>query len=302
METSTAKQGTGKDVYTIITEKIIEQLENGTVPWQKSWNESGLPQNMLSLKPYRGINLILLASLGYEQNYFLTYKQLSEIGGKVKKDEKGHMVVYWSFPEKDIQTAENTETMPEAKKPAILRYYTVFNIAQCENIPDDKIPAAATIDFNPIPVCEHIVANMPLCPEIRHKEQNAYYDVLRDFINMPKQKSFVSEGAYYSTLFHEMVHSSGHHSRLSRKNLVEMTEYGSEPYSHEELVAEMGTCYLLSHADIANQFEQNTAYIQGWLWQLKNDKRLIFSAASQAQKAVDYILGEYTESDELKED
>ncbi|MBN9483120.1 MAG: hypothetical protein BGO70_01130 [Bacteroidetes bacterium 43-93] len=305
METSTKTPDnivTHKDVYTIINEKIIEQLEKGTAPWRNPWHTAGLPKNLITDRQYRGINLILLASMGYEQNYFLTYKQLTELGGSVKKDEKGHMVAFWNFPDREAENTDAIEEVQEPRKRATLRYYTVFNIAQCENIPADKLPVLQEREFNPISACERIVAGMPQCPVIKHKEASAYYNPLQDYVNMPRQKSFESEEAYYSTLFHELVHSTGHHSRLARKDLIEMAEFGSDAYSHEEFVAEIGTCYFQSFTGIESRFEQSAAYIKGWLWKLKNDKRFIFSASAQAQKAADYILNVQSDAEESKEE
>lgn len=283
-----------KDVYAIVTEKIIEQLEKGTVPWHVPWHSAGIPCNLISRRPYRGMNLMLLACYGYEQNFFLTFSQLKELGGKVKKDERGHLVVFWKRPEK----SEGVEVKDENEKKAVLRYYIVFNISQCENIPEDKLPSTPYRIPASISACEDIVSNMPKRPVVKFKEHRAYYDPLKDFINMPKQKSFESDEAYYSTLFHELVHSTGHHSRLDRKDLLQMAEFGSEAYSHEELVAEIATCYLQSYTGITSQFEQSAAYIQGWLWKLKNDKRFILSASTHAQKASDYILNVQGEPDE----
>ena len=286
--TATPKMDTrGKDVYEIVTSKIMEQLEKGTVPWRKPWTDAGIPRNLLSKRPYRGVNLLLLASLGYEHNLFLTSKQLKEIGGSILPDEKPHLVVYWNFAEKEPAEVEKEEKV--TKKAPFLRYYTVYNIAQCANIPVDRIPVFER-EPNSIPACDSVVKNMAQCPEIRHKEPSAYYDCLEDYVNMPKQKTFVSDASYYSTLFHELVHSTGHHTRLDRMGLVQMTEFGSEPYSQEELVAEMGTCYLQSLTGIASEFENSAAYIQGWLKKLKNDRHFIVTAASHAQKAVDFIL------------
>lgn len=300
METTTSqKQTSGKDVYTIITEKIIERLEKGCVPWQQQWNDTGLPKNLISGKPYRGINIMLLASLGYQENLFLSFKQIQDIGAKVKKDEKGHQVIYWNYLQKMEQEIEIPDEKAEFKKTATLRYYTVFNISQCENIPQDLLKTARIPVTNPS--CEYVIENMPDVPLIRHKENKAYYSPLEDFVNMPKQKSFKTDDGYYSTLFHELVHSTGHHSRLNRNTLIEMAEFGSDTYSHEELVAEIGTCYLQSYTAIESQFEQSAAYIQGWLWKLKNDKRLIISAGHAAQKAVDYILNLKLDTEEIQD-
>lgn len=286
MEATATKSDAHIDVYSLINERIIEQLEKGTAPWRKPWTDNGMPQNIITKKPYRGLNLMLLAMAGYEQNYFITFKQLKAIGGKVKKDEKGHPVIFWKNAE---QAPEGETDRSEKGKPPVLRYYTVFNISQCENIPDSHMPPPFR-EARDIPTCEEIVKNMPSCPPIKHKEQKAYYNPLEDFVNMPKKGSFKSDESYYCTLFHELVHSTGHHSRLNRMALVQMSEFGGEEYSHEELVAEIGTCYLQSFVDIQSEFTQSTAYIHGWLQRLRNDKRFIFSAANQAQKAVDYIL------------
>jgi antirestriction protein ArdC len=290
METQTPSQTTRIDVYALITEQIIKQLENGTVPWRKPWNDGGLPRNLFSKKYYRGMNLLLLAYLGYEQNLFLTFKQVKEIGGKVKQGEKGHPVVYWGqMDKKDEQGIETPAEESKPQKKRFLRYYTVFNVAQCENIPDGYVPMTTKI-VGSIESCETIVANMPQRPEIKHKEQSAYYNPLQDFINMPKKNTFGTAEAYYVTLFHELVHSTGHHSRLKRKGLIEMAEFGSDPYSQEELVAEIGACYLQSHAGVVSEFEQSAAYIDCWLAKLKGDKTFIYTAATQAQAAVDFIL------------
>lgn len=276
-----------KDVYAIITEKIMEKLEQGTVPWRKPWADTGIPTNLVSKRPYRGINLMLLAMAGYEYNVFLTSKQLKDIGGSIKPDEKPHLVVYYNYSDKE-QEPDEVDTEP--KKRAILRYYTVFNITQCENIPENLIPTFSRV-IKPIVACEKIVEGMPQKPKLQHKEQRAYYDPLKDYVNMPKIQCFDTSDAYYSTLFHELVHSTGHHSRLNRQGLIEMSEFGAEAYSQEELVAEIGSCFLQSHVGIQEEFEQSAAYIQGWLGKLKNDRRFIFTASTAAQKAVDYILG-----------
>lgn len=293
-----------KDVYSLVTEKIIEQLGKGIVPWQQQWTDSGLPKNLVTGKPYRGLNLILLASQGYFQNDFLSFKQVQELGGKVKKDEKGHMVIYWKLSDKsagkqaeDEEAAELAET-DTGNKRLLLRYYTVFNVSQCEGLPEKLIQEARV----PVtqPYCEHIIKGMLNAPKIQFKEAKAYYNPLLDIINMPKQKSFRSDDAYYSVLFHELVHSTGHHSRLERKELIQMSEFGSDAYSLEELVAEIGTCYLQSLTGIESQFQQSAAYIQGWLAKLKHDKRFIFTAASAAQKAVDHILNVQSDTEEPK--
>ncbi len=276
------------DVYQIVTDKIIALLEGGTIPWRKPWTDAGLPRNLVSKKAYRGVNVFLLASLGYKQNLFVTFDQVKALGGSVKKGEKSQMVVFWKWI--DVKTPDTTP--PDEKKPQkpILRYYNVFNIAQCEGIPQDQIPVL-TRPNEPIEACESIVRDMPNKPTFQHHENEAYYEPSTDILNMPDIEYFVESEAYYATLFHELVHCTGHQKRLDRIDLVENTRFGSYEYSTEELVAEIGSCYLQSFTGIVrNDMANSAAYIQGWLAKLKNDKRCIINASGQAQRATDYIL------------
>lgn len=289
----TSQSDTRFDVYQAVTDKIIEQLNKGTVPWHKPWRD-GLPRNLISNRPYRGINVLLLLSLGYEQNYFLTFKQLKEVGGSVKKGEKATLVVYWNFVEKKEEGEEETT---EKKRRSYLRYYLVYNIAQCTGI-DDRVPPFEQTVHQPITACEQLIKDMRNMPRIQHKQQSAWYDPIDDLINMPKKDSFESAESYYGTLFHELIHSTGHNSRLVRRTLIEMAEFGSDAYSHEELVAEIGTAFLQAHTGIESQLEQSAAYISNWLKRLQDDKRLIISAAASAQRAADYILGFSPEKEE----
>jgi antirestriction protein ArdC len=166
----------------------------------------------------------------------------------------------------------------------------VYNIAQCEGISETNIPEVPRIE-EVIPMCEMIVEGMIHKPKLFHKENKAYYNPILDLVNMPPKKNFESDESYYGTLFHELIHSTGHTSRLNRKGLLEMAEFGSEPYSFEELVAEIGACYLESFGGISgSRFEQNVSYINSWLKRLKDDKKLIILASAAAQKATDYIL------------
>lgn len=283
---SNTSPSTKVDVYKIVTDRIIELLELGTVPWQKPWIDAGVPANLLSKRPYRGINLWLLLSLNYERNLFLTWDQLKKIGGSVKQGEHGQVVVFW----KTVKKTDNPEG-EEQKNVPLLRYYKVFNIEQCKDIPEGLVMPLVQREHDPIAECEAIVNGMPECPPVKFKEQKAFYDIIGDYINMPKKKSFKTNESYYSTLFHELVHSTGSEKRLKRPTITEMAEFGSEPYSIEELVAELGAAYLCSFAGIlGSQIVDNTAYIKGWLGKLKDDKRFIIRASGYSQKAVDHIL------------
>lgn len=289
------------DVYQLVTDRIISLLEAGTVPWQKPWNDVGVPMNLISKRPYRGINLWLLLSLPYERNLFLTWDQLKKIGGSVNKDEHGHIVVFWK------NVIKKPEELGEDGKPKttpMLRYYKVFNVEQCKDIPLDLIPELVADESDAILECEGIIATMPNSPAITFKENKAFYHIEKDFINMPKKKSFATQESYYSTLFHELVHSTGAEKRLGRKTLTDMSEFGSESYSLEELVAELGASYLCGFSGILEkEIVHSAEYLAGWLTKLKNDKKFIIQASGQAQKAVDLILnrkeGESKEENEV---
>ncbi len=287
MTTQSSQSNIKQDVFTIVSNRIIEQLEKGTVPWRQPWKSAGPPRNLITLRPYRGLNILLLATLGYTNNIFLTLKQINDLGGKVKKGEHACPVVFWS------QKEEPGKEGGEKEVKRILRYYSVFNIEQCIGIPEERIPEYRLNNNDPISVCEEMLVAMPLKPKIQHKKNEAYYDPSGDIINMPKLKSFDDSEAYYTTLFHELIHSTGHESRLKREAIMNLEKYGSESYSEEELVAQIGACFLASHTGCSmNHFENDVAYIDGWLKRLKADKRFILFASSKAQRAVDYILNQ----------
>jgi antirestriction protein ArdC len=288
------------DVYQLVTDQIIALLEQGIVPWQKPWADAGIPMNLLSKRQYRGINLWLLLSLNYEKNCFLTWEQIKSIGGSVNQGEHGHIVVFW----KPVQKTTEEQNDEKQKSAPMLRYYKVFNIAQCRDIPEHLIPVIepGISEFEPIEHCDAIIVNMPNCPVIQHKEQRAYYSPDRDLINMPKKKSFKTIDSYYSTLFHELVHSTGSEKRLGRKTLKDMAPFGSETYALEELVAEMGSAYLCRFSGIlTNQITNTVAYLDNWLGVFKKDKRFLITAAGQAQKAVDFVLNRQEEESKNEE-
>jgi len=277
-----------KDPYEIITGRIIAQLESGTVPWLKPWKGGqNVPRNLITGKPYQGLNAILLHCVGFSSPFFLTFTQAKQKGGFVKKGEKGLPVIFWKFRELEDKESRETRTVP------FCRTYSVFNITQCENIQAPGSEDGKQLEFVPIMRAENIIKNYQGKPDIRHDEQSAYYHPKKDFINMPKQESFLSVEEYYSVLFHEAVHSSGHEKRLNREGVTEPHFFGDENYSKEELVAEIGACFLQSECSICSEniFKNSTSYINNWLKRLQNDKRLVISAASKARAAVDYILG-----------
>lgn len=281
-----------ESVYQVVTDRIISLLEKGTVPWHQPWHSSNqAPQNLVSRKPYRGINIFLLNALGYSSPYFLTFKQAQDLGGHVKRGEKGTPVVFWKWLD-----VEDEETH-ESKRVPFLKYYSVFNIAQCEGV---EVPVTILSPSTPSPIqaAEQIVASMPNRPEIRTGLNRAFYSPAGDFVGMPSVHQFPKDEEYFSTLFHELTHSTGHESRLNRKGVAgsegNWSSFGSEPYSKEELVAEMGAVFLCGEAGIVDRtLDNSAAYISSWLQRLKNDSKLVVQAAAQGQRAADFILGHH---------
>ena len=304
MSTTTTKK---RDVYQVITDRIIEKLEAGTVPWHRPWSgESGqFPANLVSKKEYRGINVFLLAAAGFSSPYFVTFRQCQQLGGRVKRGEKGTPVVFWKFFDtKKTEETESGEEKTTTRRIPMIRYYTVFNIEQTEGIDPKKIPETeheSASEFLPLEHCQAIIDAMPKCPEIRHGEARAYYSPGHDFVNMPKAEKFNSSEEYYSTLFHELTHATGHQTRLNRDSVVKRAAFGDKIYSREELVAEMGAAFMCGICQIENKIIDNSAaYISGWLSILHGDNKLVIIAAQQAQKAADFMLDRKPDYQEQK--
>lgn len=271
-------------VYDIITERVISLLEKGTVPWHKPWSgQEHHPKNLVSKKEYNGINTFMLSSAGYDSPYWVTFKQARDKGGNVKKGERGFPCVFWKW-----LAIEDKENRDKRNVP-FLRYYTVFNVLQCDGIEIPVVGVHST-KFHSNEICERIVSEMPNPPKIKHEGGMAFYTPSHDRIMIPPQESFYDSEFYYCTLFHELTHSTGHKSRLSRPG-IETIISGSNLYSKEELIAEMGAAFLCGYSGIENKIIDNSAsYISSWLVKLMNDSRLVVHAAGQAQKAADYIL------------
>ena len=275
------------DMYQIVTDRIISLLDEGVVPWRKPWATSNaLPKNLLSGKEYRGINVFLLGCQQYGSPYWLTFKQAQEKHGNVKKGEKSSMVVFWKLLDND-NTDQNDKVIG---KIPLLKYYSLFNLEQTEGIssPTFDVPV---FPFTPIEKAERILQNMPNRPEISYGGNCASYTPHTDKIRMPYEERFEKNEGAYQVLYHELSHSTGHKSRLARKEVMECHEFGSESYGNEELVAELASSMLCGVAGISNQtIDLAASYINGWLNLIKKDKKLIIVAAAQAQKAADYIL------------
>lgn len=276
------------DIYQEVTNRIISQLEQGVIPWRKPWVASGDAISHTTGKQYSLLNQLLLGRPGE----YVTFKQCQQEGGKIKKGEKASMVVFWRWIE------EEDEDTKEKKKIPLLRYYNVFHIDQCEGIAPKYVkgmPCVACPQEEAENVIVDYVGRSGLT--FRHEEgDRAYYTPSTDTVTLPIMDQFESVAEYYSTAFHELTHSTGHASRLNR--LSKVVCFGSEEYSKEELVAEIGAATLVSRTgfETESSFKNSAAYIQSWLKALNSDKRMIVSAAGKAEKAVKLIMDEEEEA------
>lgn len=282
----------------IIVERIISLLEKGTVPWRQTW-ELGLPQNLVSKKLYRGVNVFLLqAAMGkFSSPFFVTFKQALNLGGKVKAGEHGWPVVFW----KPVVISEsNDESINDITRKDttrfVLRYYYVFNANQCEGLEleDKKNKNKNKTTEKDVKVENIFKGYLENGPKIENGLKPRYLAIY-DIVQIPPKRNFETKDAYYNALFHELIHSTGHVNRLNRPGLMD-PHFGSELYSKEELVAEMGATILCAHTGIKADIENSAAYIQSWLPILKNDRNMVIVAASHAQKAVDLIIGNQQET------
>lgn len=284
-----------RDIYQEVTDSILRLLDQGTVPWHnpiRGGTGNGFPKNLLSKKPYRGINVFLLSMRAWEcsygSDYWLTFRQAASAGGQVRKGEKSSLVTFWKlFESKDKQTGDEI-VLP------VLRHYNVFNAEQCEGIEAPDAPLeVADHSFVPLEQAESISKGYRKGPQITHTGSRACYRPSSDTILIAEPGRFIDRENYYGTLFHEYSHSTGHSNRLDRGLDREApTPFGTPDYSKEELIAEMGAAFLNASAGISPEtIEQSAAYIDNWRKVLKDDKRLVVVAAGAAQKSADWILG-----------
>ncbi len=275
------------DLFAEITNRIIIELEKGIIPWRKFLvGGASCAISHQTGKPYSLLNQMLLGKPGE----WITFKQAQAEGGYVRKGAKSKMVVFWKWLESKETKDDGTI---EIKQVPFLRYYNVFHIDSCEGIKpkwDKSLESPACPDARAEAIVSNYVARTGV-KIIRSKSNDAFYRPSTDEIHVPLIGQFTEVAEFYSCLYHEMTHSTGHLSRLNR--ITDVAAFGSESYSKEELVAELGSAFLVNTAGLEtpSQFKNSAAYIQNWLQTLKNDKRLIVSASSQAEKAVKYILG-----------
>lgn len=290
------------DVYQMVTDRVMAQLEQGIIPWQKPWKniangcEDDLAISYSSRKPYSFLNQMLLGRNGE----WLTFKQVKEMKGSIKKGAKAGMVVFYKriVVKEKVQDAEGNETEKSSVIP-MLKYFNVYHIDDCTGI-DTKIqpkPAEAEdeVTIEPIEAAEKVI-NGYLSREKSLKLHNdrpssrAFYSPMFDEVTVPMMKQYDVKDEYYSTLFHELVHSTMTPERMNRAEGMN-NHFASQKYSREELVAELGAAMLCAATGIKNDgaFRNSVAYIQGWMKELKDDKKAIVWAASRSEKAARFI-------------
>ncbi len=304
------------DVFARINDLVIEGLKKDGLNWFKPWKggAENAPFNLHTKRYYNGFNIFMLNCVmreqGYEHNQWMTFKQVSEKGGKIIKGSKSTEVYFWQIgyfdnktgkfvPAKMIKSINPSEKLADGKdryrKTFSVRFYKVFNVAQCEGIePMIKEVVVTDVVNEPNEVAENLVKNYVENNEgftIVHREASAYYNGTRDFVNMPMLESFVDADSYYKTLFHELAHSTGHKSRLNRKTLNEVSFWGDNTYAKEELVAEISSMYLVGLLGL-NPTDGDTnsqAYIKGWCKHLEEKPSECVYAMQQATKVIEFI-------------
>ena len=271
-------------IYQQVTDRIISELENGAAPWIKPWtsHSNNEDQNIVSKKPYQGINRLILGMSGYSMPYWASFKQWQELGASVKKGEKGTMIVFYSPIKKDVINPENGS--PEVSIYHCLKSYFVFNVNQVEGF-EVKQEKTEEKPFNPVPALEDRM--LKTGANIKHGSNSAFYRRDEDSIYLPNKADFKSESDYYATALHELIHWSGSSTRLDR---TKGKRFADAAYSFEELVAELGAAFLCQDYRIEGDL-RHADYIGSWLKCLKADNKAIFNAAALAQKAADYING-----------
>lgn len=271
---------TKTDVYQTVTNTIIAQLEAGTAPWHKSWAgvDGGMPLRVTG-EEYRGINVIILAMQGRSRATWMTYKQAKALGGQVRAGEKGTAITF--FKPLKIEKNGVEETIP------LMRTYSVFNVEQISGLPS-KYDAPSTEPRTLDDRIDHADAYFDATgADVRHGGNRAYYSPTPDFVQMPDYDAFDDAVSYYGTLAHELVHWTGNDKRLDR--FVKNAD-GTKDYAREELVAEIGACYIMAKLGLEiTPREDHASYLASWLKVLKDDPRAIFKAAAAAQKAVDFV-------------
>lgn len=292
-----------QNLYQSITGRILDALESGVVPWRRPWSLTpGLPQNAITRKPYRGVNVLLLSLREFGDPRWLTFRQVRQLGGRVQQGAKAELVVFWKRWEPRTPEDTNDQAPKEKKTVAIplLRHYFVFNVQQCEDLPQ---AVQGCSDTEPIRLesADVLVRGMPCPPRIVEQGSQAFYRPSDDVVRVPPVAAFESVEAFYSTLFHELGHATGHPKRLGRFSSADSEGFGSESYSREELVAELTSAFCCGLLGLDNSMIENaSSYIGGWLRALSNDPKALVVASAQAQKATDFIQGRTFAGEDLE--
>lgn len=282
-----------KDVYARVTDRIVAELEQGVRPWLKPWSASNTDGRILhplrhNGSPYKGINVLLLwgeaIEKGYSSSTWMTYKQAETLGAHVRKGERGSLVV---FADRYTKTESNDQGEDVERSIPFMKAYTVFNVEQIEGLPTQYQPTPAP-DVAPLPLIEDAETFFAETGAVfRHGGNQAFYAPAADFIQLPPPEAFRDAESYAATKAHELTHWTGHKDRMAREF---GKRFGDKAYAFEELVAELGSAFLCADLGVTPETrEDHASYLAHWLDVLKSDKRAIFIAAAQAQRAADYL-------------
>ena len=287
---------TKRDLHAEVTSRFIDALSNGSIPWIKPWNPAsgtvgGFPVNAANGRQYRGINITILWSAaidrGFTRDRWLTYRQAQNVGGHVKRFEKGTPVVLYRTIES--KSADTDRPDDEPRKFKVARCFTLFNVDQCAALPG-SVMGNAINDSPPSVEFPEVEAMVKRCgAKIRHGGNAATYYPPADVIQLPPAESFNSAAHYYCTLLHELTHWTGHKSRLNRPGIVESHSFNSVSYAFEELVAEIGSAFLCAELGIQGDL-RHESYVQSWIKILEDKPRAIFQASAAAQAAFDFLI------------
>ncbi len=285
------------DTYQIITDRIIEKLSAGVIPWKHFSTlraDESAPRNYLSERPYNGVNYFLLSMMQYRSPYWLTFKQAKSLGGNVRKGEKSTPIVFWSFTDVKDPDSRPGEISSRDKRHAFLKRFNVFNQEQVDGIELKAMPETPSgRDTSPNDTADAVIHSMHNAPTIDYVDSpSAFYRPSTDTIQMTNKQHCVNDDRFYEVLFHELTHSTGHKKRLARDGVGNSHAFGSREYGREELIAEMGAAFLCAECGISQgTIDDSSAYIDNWLKLFRSDTKILIQAAGKAQKACDFILG-----------
>lgn len=292
-KTKKTRKKSKTSVFDVITNRILEALKTGTIPWEKKWlGTAGIPpQNYKSKHHYRGINYLLASMTPHTTPFFMTWKQIKEMNGSLKEGALRIPIVFWNvfWVNADKKVVKDPQPGDIVEKRFSTRYYTVFNIEDIDGIEFD-IPKPER-ENDPIEIAQQLVDGYPKGPKVMTGKP--CYQVEIDVVRRPELDQFETSEFYHKTLFHELVHSTGHPHRLNRPGVAEIDLADCPKYAFEELIAEIGACFAMSHCGIENPgtIEQANSYIAGWIEALEHDPKYIIRAATAAKKAIEHMIG-----------